>query len=122
MDLFLVELPVADWPASVAWYRDRLGLPVILLDEPNRYALLAAGSARLALKAGPATPDGPMIVFRVPDLDAELVRLAGCGIVPTGAVKASPEGYRVAHFLDPDGHRLAVFEWVVPNRAANGGV
>ena len=43
MDLFMVELMVADWAASLAWYRDHLGLTVERLDEPNRYALLAAG-------------------------------------------------------------------------------
>ncbi len=32
MELYLVELPVTDWHASVAWYRDRHGLPVALID------------------------------------------------------------------------------------------
>ena len=64
MDLYLVELAVADWPASVAWYRDRLGLRVELLDDANEYALLAAGPARLALKAG--QPDGGQLEACLP--------------------------------------------------------
>jgi catechol 2,3-dioxygenase-like lactoylglutathione lyase family enzyme len=114
MDLYLVELTVADWPTSLAWYRDRLGLPVELLDEPNRYALLAAGPARVALKAGASSPGTTKLVFRVPDLDAELARLTGDGIVPEGPIKGSPEGYRSARFRDPDGHRVEVFAWAAP--------
>ena len=72
MDLYLVELTVADWPAAVAWYRDRLGLPVELIDEPNRYALLAAGPGRVALKAGTPTPGTTTLVFRVADLDDDV--------------------------------------------------
>ena len=122
MDLYLVELAVADWPASVAWYRDRLGLSVVLLDEPNRYALLAAGPARVALKRGPARPGGTVLTFHVRDLDAELSRLAVLGVVSLGPVKASPEGYRVARFSDPDGHQLSVFEWVNSTPDAPDGV
>ena len=60
MDLFLVELAVTDWPASVAWYRDRLGLAVELLDEANNYALLTAGAGRVGVLvfARTAPPEG----------------------------------------------------------------
>jgi hydroxymethylpyrimidine/phosphomethylpyrimidine kinase len=122
MDLYLVEVPVADWSASVAWYRDRLGLPVILLDEPKKYALLAAGPARVALKQGPARPNGTVLTFHVCDLDTELTRLAGQEIFPRSAVKDSPEGYRVARFTDPDGNQLAIFEWITSNPPPAAGV
>jgi catechol 2,3-dioxygenase-like lactoylglutathione lyase family enzyme len=112
MDLYLVELTVADWPAALAWYRDRLCLPVELLDEPNRYALLTAGSGRVALKAGTPSPGTVKLAFRVADLDGELRRLAGVGITPQGPLRASIEGYRSARFADPDGHRIELFEWV----------
>ena len=122
MDLYLVELSVADVLASVVWYRDRFGLPVILLDEPNRYALMAAGPTRVALKQGPERPGGTVLTFHVPDLDAELTRLAGKAILPLSPVKASPEGYRVARFTDPDGNQLAIFEWINSNPPPAGGV
>jgi catechol 2,3-dioxygenase-like lactoylglutathione lyase family enzyme len=108
VDLYLVELAVADWAASVAWYRDRLGLSVELLDEPNQYALLAAGGGRVALKAGTPTPGGTKLVFHVPDLDAELARV---GVAPAGPVRVSAEGYRSARLADPDGHGVELFEW-----------
>ena len=122
MDLFLIELTVADWPASLAWYRDRLGLSVALLDEPNRYAVLSAGPARIALKAGTPSPGTTRVVFHAPALDAELARLVGVGVNPTGPVKESPEGYRVARLTDPDGHRLELFEWTGPNPLQSAGV
>ena len=111
MNLYLVELTVTDWPAALAWYRDRLGVPVELIDESNRYALLAGSAGRIALKAGRPTPGTTKLVFLVPDLDSKLDHLAASGIVPDGPVKVSPEGYRSARFRDPDGHRVELFAW-----------
>jgi catechol 2,3-dioxygenase-like lactoylglutathione lyase family enzyme len=115
MDLYLVELTVGDWPASVGWYRDRLGLAVELLDEPNRYALLAAGTARIALKAGTPRPGTTKLTFHVSSLDAELDRF-------TSAPDVSPEGYRSVRLTDPDGHRLEFFEWVRTNPSPSADV
>lgn len=105
---FMTELAVADLAAALGWYRDRLRLPVTLLDEPNRFALLAG---RLALKEGTPSPGGVILHFRVDDLDAELARLAAAGVVPDGPVKASAEGYRRAFVRDPDGYRVGLFAW-----------
>jgi catechol 2,3-dioxygenase-like lactoylglutathione lyase family enzyme len=111
VDLYVVELTVADWPVALAWYRDRFGLPAILIDEAGRYALLTAGPGRVAIKQGTPVPGRTKLVFHVRDLDAELARLASHGIVPDGPLKRSPEGYRSARFQDPDGHPIEVFEW-----------
>jgi catechol 2,3-dioxygenase-like lactoylglutathione lyase family enzyme len=115
MDLYLVELTVADWPASVAWYRDRLGLAVERLDEAHWYALLSAGPGRIALKAGTASPGNTKLVIHVADLGAEVARLHRAGIVPAGPMKSSAEGYRSVPFVDPDGHRVEIFEWANPD-------
>ena len=112
MELFLVELTVADWPASLAWYRDRLGLTVELVDETNRYALLAAGMGRVALKEGTPRPGSAKLVFQVADLTAELDRLRRLGITPAASVRSSSEGYRSIPFDDLDGHRIELFEWL----------
>lgn len=112
MTLFMTELPVAGFPASVAWYRDRLGLRVELTDEPRRFALLAAADGgRLALKAGDPTPGGVTVHFRVSDLAAELARLAAAGVSPVSPVREDAEGYRRAVLADPDGYRVVLFEW-----------
>ncbi|HXG09053.1 MAG TPA: VOC family protein [Gemmataceae bacterium] len=112
--LYLVELTVADWPAAVAWYRDLLGLALLLRDEVNCFALLRAGAGRLALKAGRPDPGSVLLTFEVDDLPAELQRLAEQGVVSESPLKASPEGYRRALLRDPDGHRLCLFDWNAP--------
>lgn len=121
MRLYMTELAVADLAASLHFYRDRLGLPVELLDEANGFTLLHAGG-RLALKqaapVGRAVPDSgqPMsgaarptatVHLEVADLDAELQRLG-----EAADIKASDEGYRRAVLHDPDGHRVVLFQWV----------
>jgi predicted enzyme related to lactoylglutathione lyase len=122
MDLYLIELTVRDWLASLSWYRDRLGLTVLLTDEPNQFALLAAGPARIAIKSGLPVPGSATIIFLVSNLDGEVCRLAGQGVTPLGPIRSSPEGYRVAQFHDPDGYRLDLFEWFEPNPTSAGGV
>jgi catechol 2,3-dioxygenase-like lactoylglutathione lyase family enzyme len=104
MRLYMAELAVRDLAASLHFYRDRLGLPVELLDEANGFALLHAGG-RLALKHG--TPGGGVTVhLEVADLGAEVTRLG-----ESADIKASPEGYRRAVLRDPDGYRVVLFEW-----------
>lgn len=104
----MTELAVADFAASLAWYRDRLGLRVLLLDGPNGFALLQGpDGGRLALKAGVPHPGGVTVHFEVADLGAELARLG----VPDAPVKASPEGYRRAILRDPDGYAVGLFAW-----------
>jgi catechol 2,3-dioxygenase-like lactoylglutathione lyase family enzyme len=122
MDLYLVELTVADWTASLAWYRDRLGLAVVLVDQPNRYALLSAGPARIALKCGTPSPGKTKLAFHVPSLDARVRQFAERGLTPAGPPKVSPEGYRSVRLEDPDGHRLELFEWIRANPSPPHGV
>jgi catechol 2,3-dioxygenase-like lactoylglutathione lyase family enzyme len=108
-ELSFVELAVGDWPAAVAWYRDVLGLPVLLLDEAGRFALLGGDAGKVALKAGTPQPGSVRLAFRVDDLGAELTRLAACGVTPDGPPKASAEGYTRALLHDLDGYQLSLF-------------
>ncbi len=116
MTLFMVELLVADLNASLCWYRDVLGLPVEILDEANQFALLGRAAGRIALKQGVAEPGGVIIHFEIPNLQAEVERLAKCGALPSGSLKQSTEGYRRARFHDPDGYAIVLFEWVRSDR------
>jgi catechol 2,3-dioxygenase-like lactoylglutathione lyase family enzyme len=109
--LHFVELRVRDWAASLAWYRDVLGLEVELRDEPNRFALLTAGVCRVALKAGEPTPGGVLLAFEV----ERLSRFAAL----SDDVKTSEEGYRRLLLRDPDGYAVTLFEWNGP-RASRG--
>lgn len=106
MELFAVELRVRDWPGAVAWYRDRFGLTLSLLDEEGRYALFAEG---VALKAG--EPTKARLLFRVDDLDATVSKLLGRGLSPESQAVSDAEAYRSASFHDADRHELVVFAW-----------
>ena len=110
MKLYMVEIRVRDWPHTFHWYRDVLGLPVIFVDEPNRFVMLSAGRVRLALKAG--SPTDPVhesvnLVFEVSDVDATRKML-------TEPPFDSPlnEGYREMRFKDPEGAQIRVFSWL----------
>jgi catechol 2,3-dioxygenase-like lactoylglutathione lyase family enzyme len=104
--LYMVELTVADWGASLRWYRDLLGLTLLPPTEAGRFALLGTGASRVALKAGVATPGSVTLTFEVESLSAMLGRLGNA------EVKENEEGYRRVRLRDPDGYEVVLFEWV----------
>lgn len=110
-ELYLVQLTVANCPASLRWYQEALGAKLLLMREPEGFALLRLGGGRVALKAGTPIPGNTLLTFEVANLEAELARLATNGLHAQGPVQVSAEGYRSAIFTDPDGHRISLFEW-----------
>ncbi|MFM7207210.1 MAG: VOC family protein [Planctomycetaceae bacterium] len=109
--LFSVELRTTRWEMLVDWYRDVVGLKVLLRVEDDRYALLDAGCTRLAImgRASPGEPSGRWSLgFETDDLDAAALRLGAAAASPP---RTNPEGFRelVAH--DPDGNKLRLFSW-----------
>jgi catechol 2,3-dioxygenase-like lactoylglutathione lyase family enzyme len=120
-DLFMTVIKVADWLASLAWYVETLGLLPILTDAEHQFALLAAGTGRLALQGDPdhmePTPSGgARLVFLVPDVDEERKRLIGRGVEVGPPVDNTREGYREIRLHDPDGTPLTLFSWTDPAR------
>jgi catechol 2,3-dioxygenase-like lactoylglutathione lyase family enzyme len=111
--LFSVELRTARWPDMVAWYRDVLGLRVLVRVMDDGYALLAAGDTRLAILARKEPPPASgrwSLGFEVPDLDAIHARLRAAAAAAT-APTTHPEGFRELTVADPDGNRLRLFAW-----------
>lgn len=114
MKLFMIEIRVADWPRSLAWYRDVLGLSVLLEDAPRRFALLDASPGRVALKGGESLDprrDSARLVFRVDDLDAERARLIPLGVAVGPVIEHPDERFREVRLLDPDGTPITLFAW-----------
>lgn len=109
--LAFVELAVSDWDGAVRWYQEVLGLEVVLRDDAARFALLSAGTARLALKGAAAPAAGALLAFEVQGLDDWVNRLEKYGVGMEGPVKASPEGYRRAKVRGPEGVAVTLFEW-----------
>ena len=111
--LFSVELRTAQWEHMVQWYRNVLGLRVLVRVVDDGYALFEAGDTRVAIlsreNAGAASGRWSL-GFEVIDLEATHARLraADAHVVEP---KTHPEGFRELVTDDPDGNRLRLFAW-----------
>lgn len=111
--LFSVEIRTSRWVEMVEWYRNVIGLRVLIRVVDDGYALLAAGDTRLAIIARPEPGEASRrwsLGFEVADLEEIHVRLAEAGVdvVPP---RVNPEGFREIVVADPDGNRLRLFAW-----------
>ena len=108
-----------DLDRARAFYRDVLGLP-LLLDE-GHVIHFDAGTVRLAIHRCPPgesreAPEG-FLVFGVDDLAAAYEELSKRGAVFLGAPAQRPYG-RVAYLHDPAGHEIGLLE--EPGRGTEG--
>ncbi len=103
-----VVLYTRDLERAKAFYRDSVGLPV-LLDEEH-VVHFDAVSVRLAVHRGePPEQESGFLVLGVEDIDAAYEALRARGVTFDGPIADRPHG-RVAYFRDPDGHRIALWE------------
>src|SRR4051812_18914121 len=84
--LYCVELRTSRWEASLRWFREILGLRVLVRVPEDGYALLEAGETRLVLLAreGDVEPSPRWSLgFEVDSLEAIILRLKaeGCKIL-----------------------------------------
>ena len=117
--LFSVELRTPHWGRLVAWYREALGLRVLVRVIDDEYALLQAGDTRLAImgRAAPGEASGRWSLgFEVADLDAAYDRLRTMA-ASVAAPTENPEGFRELRVADPDGNRIRLFAWAEDRRA-----
>jgi hypothetical protein len=115
-----VYMPSADVAADVAWFSDVLGGRVIFAIEGmgTRVAMieLTTDPPRILL-AGHLDGDVPVLVYRVPDLDAAMAELEARGWA-RGHTLEIPQG-PVCSFTAPGGQRLAVYELARPGVEAS---
>jgi lactoylglutathione lyase len=108
-----VILYAGDLDASIAFYRDTLGLRLRLVE--NGYAEFATEGTKFALYersrlpdliGRATTPGGPdaEIAFVVDDVDDRAVRLRRAGVTILSGPVDRPWGHRTLHIADPDGH------------------
>jgi catechol 2,3-dioxygenase-like lactoylglutathione lyase family enzyme len=111
----VVCVPVSDQEASLAFYRDKLGMRVVndsLMDEKMRWVQLGIGddmTTTLSLvtwyeKMQPGGLQG--LVIRVDDIEAARQALNAAGVA-VGKIDDTPWG-RFAMFSDPDGNGLTL--------------
>ena len=107
-----VMLGVRDLGQSVAFYKDKLGLKV-MMQEPG-LALLQAGAVMLGLSPGhlrlaPHVTGATEVVFRGASVREAHKALTERGIVFLSEPRQATPTDWVAHFKDGDGHLLSVF-------------
>jgi catechol 2,3-dioxygenase-like lactoylglutathione lyase family enzyme len=111
--LYCVEIRTTNWAALVEWYREVLGLRVLVRVIDDGYALLEAGENRLALvsrrETGPPT-QRISLAFEINDVPRLCSRLKRAGAPVTHPTR-DPEGLREANTYDPDGNRIRLFSW-----------
>lgn len=103
----------AQWPATVAFYRDQLRLPVTHATEwfmefqvSDHAYLSIADSARTTIQ--PAHGAGLTLSWQVTQLALIQQQLTDLGIVTTSLKKKW--GAQVLYFHDPEGNRLELWE------------
>lgn len=111
--LYCIELRTTRWRALLDWYRDVLGLRVLVRMTDDGYALLEAGENRLALLSREVTGEAShriSLAFEVHDVRTIIGRLQAAGASITYPER-DPEGLREAITTDPDGNRIRLFAW-----------
>jgi methylmalonyl-CoA/ethylmalonyl-CoA epimerase len=101
--LHQVALRATDLDASIAFYRDTLGLRFVARFDPPGLAFFDLGATRLLLEAGAGES---VLYYSVPDLDAACERLAAMGVeivYPPALVHRDDDGQ-----FGPRGHE----EWM----------
>lgn len=115
---FSAVFTVRDVPASLAFYRDRLGFGLRFgMGEPPSYAIIERDTVSLHLMPASQSPDGlgtSSIYVYVEDVDALHSELVGKGC----AIDFGPEdlsyGMREIAVRDPDGNRITLGAPVTP--------
>jgi catechol 2,3-dioxygenase-like lactoylglutathione lyase family enzyme len=102
---------VTDMEASIAFYRDTLGLPLISDERIARFDLDGVLIELVPLPPGSVVPGNSngRICFSVADLNETVEQLRAKGIA-TSNIKNKKDG-RLAFFRDPDGNELSLWEY-----------
>jgi catechol 2,3-dioxygenase-like lactoylglutathione lyase family enzyme len=107
-----VMLGVRDMAAALAFYRDKLGLAVIM--QESQIALLQCGAVMLGLSRGhaqsaPHIAGATEVVFRVANVRAAQRALTAQGVAFLGEPRQITATDWASHFRDVDGHLLSIF-------------
>jgi len=109
MQISYVNVFVSDLPRAMAFYRDKLGLPLQFSSPEHGYASFSAGGVRLGVALAGAEQSHLVgrhsgIGLEVTDLEAEHARLAGLGVRFTMPPTKQPWGGFMAMIADADGN------------------
>lgn len=102
---------VTDMEASIVFYRDTLGLPMVSRDYVARFDLDGVLIELVPVPPGTVVPGNgnARLCFEVVDLEETIGQLYALG-VNTSDIKIKKDG-RLAFFRDPDGNELSLWEY-----------
>jgi len=111
-----VHISVTDVEASVAFYRDVLGMTHLFTVQGQPMAFFQSGEVRLYLGV-PTSPEYTsrcVLYFNVDDLDAEVGRLEGLGVTmreqPHLVHRDAGGELWMSGLTDPDGHHVILMQ------------
>jgi len=109
--IWYVNVFVSDFERALAFYRDQLGLKVVLAEPQFGYASFDTQGAGFAIAAVPADSEQASLVGRqtgigwgVPDVDAAYETLRDEGVTFAAPPQRQPWGGYMAMLQDPDGN------------------
>jgi predicted enzyme related to lactoylglutathione lyase len=111
----LMTIMVADMDRAVSFYTDTLGLS-LRFRAGNDWAEVNSPGVRIGLhptRAGssPSASQSVSLGFEVNDIDTAMSELKGRNVAFAGGIIDGGQE-RIAHFSDPDGHLLYLFQQV----------
>jgi predicted enzyme related to lactoylglutathione lyase len=115
-ELGQVHISVTDVEASVAFYRDVLGIPHQFTVQGQPMAFFQSGDVRLYLgvPTDPQYRSRCVLYFNVDDLDAEVERLEGEGVTihdrPHVVHRDGSSELWMSGLQDPDGHHIILMQ------------
>lgn len=124
--LHQVSLVAHDLDASIEFYCDVLGLPLIArFDHGPKLAFIDIGGTRLMLEVGEGTVSGSVIYLYVDDIDSAVKEVEGKGAEVVGEPHAihhdadgifgtAGESEFMAFLNDPSGNLIALAQRKVP--------
>lgn len=101
-----LELTTTDLPRAQRFYEAALGF--VFTPYGPAYAAVEGGPAEVGLRSAEVLAP-PMPVFESDDLEASLTAVEAAGGRVVSPITAYPGGRRF-ELLDPDGHRVAVYQ------------
>ena len=111
VDVLFVGVPVADYPAAVAWYERLWGRAADILVNDDEVMWKMTEGGWLYVVRDPERAGKALAAVAVSDLDATLAELSSRGMV--GArTETVGEGARKATFHDPEGNVVSFIEVV----------
>lgn len=111
-----IHISVSDIDRAVSFYRDVLGLPLLLRVDAQKMAFFDCGGVRLYIGA-PSDPKyraNSFLYYRVGDIDAAYRRMAAAGVAflsePRLVHRTETSELWMTGFQDPDGNYAQIMQ------------